>query len=93
MINNVLDDSGSRVLRYSLTAATANGGAPEAVLGQADLSTTGAGNGAARFSIPSDVALFNGSLWVSDYGNNRVLRFDSASTKPTGSAADAVLGQ
>jgi sugar lactone lactonase YvrE len=89
----VLDDGGSRVLRYPVSAATANGGAPEAVLGQADFISTGSGNGPSRLSSPSDVAVFNGSLWVSDYGNNRVLRFDNAATKPTGSAADAVLGQ
>jgi sugar lactone lactonase YvrE len=89
----VLDDSGSRVLRYNLASATANGGTPEAVLGQPDLSGTTPAGGPARIKTPSDVAVYNGSLWVSDYGNNRVLRFDNAATKPTGSPADAVLGQ
>lgn len=33
------------------------------------------------------------SLWVADSENNRLLRFNNASTKPTGAAADGVLGQ
>ncbi len=89
----VLDDSGSRVLRYNLASATVNGATPEAVLGQPDLSSITSASGPARIKTPSDVAVYNGSLWVSDYGNNRVLRFDNAATKPTGSSADAVLGQ
>jgi streptogramin lyase len=34
-----------------------------------------------------------GRLWVSDYNNNRVLRFDNASSKSSGASADGVLGQ
>jgi DNA-binding beta-propeller fold protein YncE len=34
-----------------------------------------------------------GRLWVSDEGNNRVLRFDNAAAKANGANADGVLGQ
>jgi DNA-binding beta-propeller fold protein YncE len=34
-----------------------------------------------------------GRLWVVDRENNRVLRFDNAASKPSGAAADGVLGQ
>ncbi len=35
----------------------------------------------------------SGKLWVADYGNNRVLRYDSAATLGDGAPATAVLGQ
>jgi len=34
-----------------------------------------------------------GRLWIADSGNKRVLRLDNASTIPSGSDADGVLGQ
>jgi DNA-binding beta-propeller fold protein YncE len=34
-----------------------------------------------------------GRLWVAEYGNHRVLRFDNAAAKPDGANADGVLGQ
>ena len=35
----------------------------------------------------------SGRLWVADYGNNRVLRFDNAAAKANGANADGELGQ
>jgi DNA-binding beta-propeller fold protein YncE len=34
-----------------------------------------------------------GRLWVGEYGNHRLLRFDDAAAKPNGAPADGVLGQ
>lgn len=89
----VADNAGSRVLRYSYGEATAQGAAPEAVLGQADFSATTGHTGPDKFYGASDVVVFEGSLFVADSANNRVMRFDNAASKPTGSPADGVLGQ
>ena len=35
----------------------------------------------------------NGRLWVADFSNDRVLRFDDAAAKANGGNADGVLGQ
>ena len=93
----VADRNNSRVLRFSSAAKLTDGAAAEAVLGQPDFTTVTANTGgisAATMNLP--IRLFvdpAGRLWVSDYNNKRVLRFDSASTKATGAPANAVLGQ
>lgn len=92
----VADGAGNRVLRFDNAATLANGSAATAVLGQADFTSklivsppTAATMlyPVSVFSTPSD------SLWVTDSSNSRVLRFDSASTKPTSSVANGVIGQ
>jgi sugar lactone lactonase YvrE len=92
----VADGAGNRVLRFDNAANLANGSAATAVLGQADFTSklivsppTAATMlyPVSVFSTPSD------SLWVTDSSNSRVLRFDSASTKPTNSVANGVIGQ
>jgi len=93
----IADRNNNRVLRFSATAKLTTGAAAEAVLGQPNLDTATANTGgisAATMNTP--VRLYvdaGGRLWVSDYGNRRVLRFDNASAKATGAAADGVLGQ
>lgn len=90
----VVDRYNNRVLRWSSAAKMTNGSAAEAVLGQPNFVTGSSGISSTKFNDPLrayvDAA---GRLWVGDYANNRVLRFDNASTKATGSAADGVLGQ
>jgi sugar lactone lactonase YvrE len=45
-------------------------------------------------SGPSSVAIgSDGTLWVGEFGNHRVLRFDDAAEKFSGPNADGVLGQ
>jgi sugar lactone lactonase YvrE len=92
----VADTLNNRVLRFDDAASLSNGSPANAVIGQTDFtsssySMTANSNG---LSHPLGVAV-NGSgvLWVSDQGNNRVLRFDGAAVKPNGAAADSVLGQ
>ena len=93
----VADRNNSRVLRFTSAAKLINGSAAEAALGQPDLVTVTANTGgisAATMNTP--IRLFvdaSGRLWVSDYGNRRILRFDSASVKVTGAPANGVLGQ
>ncbi len=90
----VADRANHRVLRWASADAMNNGSAAEAVLGQPDFVTGTSGLSAVKMNNPIGVHVdAAGRLWVGDYGNNRVLRFDDASAKATGSAADAVLGQ
>lgn len=65
------------------------------MLGQPDfISNTFATATASVMFAPCGIALDSaGRLWVADYNNSRVLRFDSAAGKPNGAAADGVLGQ
>ncbi|KPA10281.1 hypothetical protein MHK_009516, partial [Candidatus Magnetomorum sp. HK-1] len=94
----VSDRSNFRVLRFSSTNAAINGSSAEAVFGQADFVGNQANRGgsvAANTLYHSDVVYVDsfGHLWVSDRYNHRVLRYDNASSKTSGSDADGVLGQ
>ncbi|MBI2427411.1 MAG: hypothetical protein HYV29_01180 [Ignavibacteriales bacterium] len=90
----VVDRYNNRVLRWSSTAKMQNGSTAEAVFGQSDFITASSGSSAAKFNDPLRAYVDNdGRLWVSDYLNNRLLRFDDASSKSTGASADGVLGQ
>ncbi|MBI5030660.1 MAG: cadherin-like beta sandwich domain-containing protein [Chloroflexi bacterium] len=90
----VADYVNNRVLRFTGGVAFTNGAAAEAVLGQPDFATTDSGTTQNKIGSPSGVFVdSSGRLWVSDTGNNRVLRFDGASSKASGANADAVLGQ
>ena len=95
----VCDEANNRVLRFSSTAAAASGAAAEAVFGQPDLTTATANTGGLSASSLSDpVGIYvdsGGALWVADAGNNRVLRFDTATgvVSPPVLTADQVIGQ
>ncbi len=94
----VADHGSARVLRFDSASYKADGAPANGVLGQADF-TSGVSNrnglvGANTMARPR--ALYvesDGTLWVADEFNNRILRFDSASTKTNGADADGVLGQ
>ncbi|MBK7229073.1 MAG: hypothetical protein IPH97_09440 [Ignavibacteriales bacterium] len=90
----VADRYNNRILRWSSSDKMIDGSPAEAVFGQLDFNTSTSGLSASKFNDPLRVFVdSSGNLWVSDYLNNRILRFDNASTKPSGSAADLVLGQ
>jgi len=90
----VVDRANHRILRWSSSAALSNGSAAEAVLGQLDFTSNSSGLAANKFNNPIGIYVdAGGRLWVGDFSNNRVLRFDGASTKANGANADAVLGQ
>ncbi len=93
----VADRNNNRVLRFSAASKLVTGAAAEAVLGQPSLDSIGTNTGGLSAStMNTPVRLYvdgAGRLWVSDYGNRRILRFDNASTKATGAAANGVLGQ
>ncbi|MGE5498258.1 MAG: GDSL-type esterase/lipase family protein, partial [Syntrophothermus sp.] len=92
----VSDRYNNRVLRFSSANAYINGSAAEAVLGQADFSTSTAAATPTASSMNNPIGIIvdkSGILWVADFNNSRVLRFDNASSKASGAAADGVLGQ
>jgi sugar lactone lactonase YvrE len=92
----VADGSGNRVLRFDNAATLANGSAATAVLGQADFTTKLIVSPPTAATMLYPVSVFStpdDTLWVTDSINARVLRLDSASTKPTNSVANGVIGQ
>lgn len=90
----VADRTNHRILRWASDEALVSGSAAEAVLGQVDFTTSTSGLTDSKFNNPIGVHVdADGRLWVGDFGNRRVLRFDNASGLPSGSPANAVLGQ
>jgi streptogramin lyase len=90
----VADYENRRVLRWSSADKMVNGAAAEAVLGQPDFTTNSSGTSSIKMARPYGITVdAGGRLWVADLSNNRVLRFDNASTIVSGSAANRVLGQ
>ena len=90
----VVDGNNQRVLRFASLYSLANGAPAEGVLGQPDFtSATGATTQAGMYYPQGLFVDAGGHLWVADYFNHRVLRFDNASSKANGANADGVLGQ
>jgi sugar lactone lactonase YvrE len=90
----VADYNNRRVLRWSSVDKMTNGAAAEAVLGQPDFITNSTGTSSTKMARPYGITVdASGRLWVADLSNNRVLRFDNASTIASGAAANRVLGQ
>jgi len=91
----VADYGNERVLGFYLASYLSNDPPADIVVGQANFTSsvtavtqTGLNSPAFATVGPDD------TLWVADYGNNRVLRFASITTKPlVGASADGVLGQ
>jgi sugar lactone lactonase YvrE len=90
----VAEQNNNRVLRFDNPQSKIDGSPADAVLGQANFLSNGAGNGPNQMDSPRGVYVDkNGTLWVSEIDNNRILRFDNAATKPNGANADGILGQ
>ena len=90
----IADRANHRILRFSATNAYLDGGHAEAVIGQSDFVTGTSGLAQNKFNTPIGIFVdANGTLWVSDFSNNRVLKFNNASTISNGANADIVLGQ
>lgn len=92
----VADINDHRVLRFNSAAMKSNGANADGVLGQDDFVSSAPSSSpvADEFEFPACLATNNGGeLWVSDVGNNRIVRFNNAALKANGANADAVLGQ
>jgi len=95
----VADKGNSRILKYP-AANLATGGAATVALGQTDLTSNDHGNvnspyshSAKQFHNPTDIAIDStGNVWISEWNNHRVLKFDTSNLK-IGGAATVVLGQ
>ncbi len=91
----VSDTLNERILRFDNASSKANGADADGVLGQLDFTSRVVGIGASQSSLHGAIGLAvdsAGRLWVADYVNGRVLRFDNAASKPNGANADGVLG-
>jgi hypothetical protein len=87
----VPDYGNSRVLGFN-TIPTASGAAADFVLGQASFATNGGGTSSTAMSAPQTVQADQGRLLVDEYGNSRILVYNTAPTA-TGAAADLAVGQ
>ncbi len=89
----VADTGNNRVLRFPRPVDQSGRITPDAVLGQADFtSSASASVGPGSLHAPAGIAIGpNGNLFVSDSGNNRVLEFPRGSG--TGALAIRVYGQ
>ncbi len=89
----VLDTWNSRILRFASATALKDGDPPEAVIAQSNYTDTAGNLTRSRILRPTSLTIDSaGTMWVADYTNHRVLRFDNASTKSSGANADGVLG-
>ncbi len=90
----VADYSNARVLRFNNAASKANGAAADGVLGQSDFTSGGTATTQSGLERPEGVAVDPaGRLYVSDYGNHRIMIWNNAATLGNGAPADNVLGQ
>lgn len=92
----VSDYSGNRILRFSSTAAYQTNAAAEAVLGQADFDEVDPADPPTAASLygPGGMAFDSqGNLYVADYSNRRILRWNDPTTVSSGAPADVVIGQ
>ncbi|MEO8371234.1 MAG: hypothetical protein ABI806_18765, partial [Candidatus Solibacter sp.] len=89
----VADSNNHRVLRFRRPVNQSGRIVPDAVIGQADFtSSASAAVSATSLNTPAGLALGpNGDLFVGDAGNNRVLEFQAGAG--TGAAAIRVFGQ
>jgi len=92
----VADGTNNRVLRFDNAASKLNGAQADGVLGQPDFVSSSANPNptAATMATPVDVVTdANGTLYLCDYSNSRVLIYYNAKSKANGGSADVVLGQ
>lgn len=91
----VSDYQNHRLLRFAAAhSVTTNQVNAVQVLGQANFISAGASTTLNGLNQPHGLNLdATGRLWVADFGNNRVVRFDNAASLGNGGNAAAVLGQ
>lgn len=89
------DSSNHRVLKYpSASSLPVFSAAATVALGQPNLTTVTSGTSDVKFSFPEGLAMSDdGTLWIAEFDNHRVVRFDNAASLSSGAAASGVLGQ
>ncbi len=90
----VADNGNNRVLYFLHAATKLNGAKADGVIGQPSFTAhSPIGHGSHNLNSPNGLAVDGlGRLYISDYGNNRILCYDSAASI-TNNTADAALGQ
>lgn len=87
----VADNFNNRVVLFLNASTRTSGAAADGLLGATTFAPNVAGNAATQMRQPQDVALdAAGRLWVADWQNHRVLRFDDAVARALANAADPV---
>ncbi|RYD37679.1 MAG: hypothetical protein EOP86_02875 [Verrucomicrobiaceae bacterium] len=90
----VADTGNNRVLRFTNASSQSNGPVSKTLLGQLAYGLGGSSAGAGRMNAPRGLAVDGqGTLWVADSGNNRLLRFNLALLKNNGAVPDGYQGQ
>ncbi|MGA7237628.1 MAG: hypothetical protein WBY44_18225 [Bryobacteraceae bacterium] len=94
----VADTGNNRVMAWKSASGFTNGQPADLIIGQPDAYSTGPGGGSSTFSTglnqPVGLAVLNGDLFVTDTGNNRILRYRSPLSHQTGGIVpDLWLGQ
>jgi sugar lactone lactonase YvrE len=90
----VADSGNNRVMRIDGVTTSPVNAVINAMLGQPNLISFSAATTSTGMSEPRGVFVTpDDTLWVTDAFNARILKFNKASTKATGSAADGVVGQ
>ena len=88
----VADSENHRVLGFGADAAQRGGVRADVVLGQASFTTRHAGHATTMLHTPAGVGLErDGTLWIVDAGNRRLVRHDDARHSVDG-RADGVVG-
>ena len=84
----------NRILVWENAASLSNGALADRVIGQADFTAMAGGLSQTKFSFPKHLAIDgDGTLYVADQNNHRVLIFKNAADLSGEVPADAVLGQ
>ncbi len=90
----VADRNNNRVVMFQGASTLSNGAPADLVLGQANFTNSASGTTASTMTSPAGVFVdASDNVWVSDFGNSRVLKFTNASTLTNGSSAIVALGQ
>ncbi len=88
----VADNINNRVLMFQNASDKPSGADADGILGATTFAANPQGNAATQMRQPQDVALdAAGRLWVADWQNHRVLRFDDAAAKALANAADPLV--
>jgi sugar lactone lactonase YvrE len=91
----VADYNNNRVLGFYLASYLSNDPPADVVIGQANFTSNAGATTQTSLSNPTFAIVgSDDTLWVADYGNNRILRYATITAKPSVNAsADGVLGQ
>jgi len=90
----VADTGNHRVVRYDHAAQRTTAAVPDGVVGQPNIMSIAPGCSAGHLHAPRDVAIdVDGTVWIADTENHRVLGFGHTAAHHGGARADVVLGQ